>query len=309
MNPQSAFLVSTAAFGLMTYAILLGKKDMFRNLRKGRLVFQGTALLSGAFTLLNSMLLLDSLNPQATWASGGSIAIHYLGILVLAATGVILLRSRIVVEHVSLPKRVLAIGAHPDDLEIACGATLSKMRDQGYMIYGLTLTRGEFGGNPAERHGEAQRGASFIGFDIIEVRDYADTRLAEESNEIRATIEEIVHRFKPDIIFTHSANDHHQDHIAVHEATMRAARNHSTILCYESPSVTRTFSPTVFIDISKHLDVKIESIRQHYGQRSKPYVQGERVRGTAVYRGGQAKTQYAEAFEAVRLLSTSFGDV
>jgi LmbE family N-acetylglucosaminyl deacetylase len=87
----------------------------------------------------------------------------------------------------------------------------------------------------------------------------------------------------------------------VHEATLRAARNMSTILCYESPSVTQEFVPTFFIDIGAYIDVKVESIKEHWDQRNKPYVQPERVRGQAVFRGSQARAQYAEGFEAVRI--------
>ncbi len=109
------------------------------------------------------------------------------------------------------------------------------------------------------------------------------------------------------MIFTHSLHDLHQDHRAVHEATLRAARNHDTIFCYESPSVTQEFIPSFFMDVSDYIDVKIESIREHWDQRSKPYVQSERVKGVAVFRGGQAKLRFAEAFEVVRASFSRIG--
>lgn len=220
----------------------------------------------------------------------------------------LLLRSKISAERTSSPKRILAIGAHPDDLEIACGATLAKLQDAGHIVYGIVLTNGEQGGKDEIRRVEAIRGGAFMGLSVVDVRDFPDTRLDTATNEITLAIEEIINRFKPDIVLTHSSNDQHQDHIAVHRATLRAARNHSTILCYESPSVTRSFNPTVFVDVTDYVDVKIESIRHHKDQRRKPYVQREHVQGVAAFRGGQAKTRYAEGFEAVRLLSSSVAD-
>jgi len=199
-------------------------------------------------------------------------------------------------------RRILAVGAHPDDIEIACGGTLAVMRDSGYEVHGLVLTQGEKGGNAKVRPGEAVRGASFLGLDRVKVLDLPDTCLQERSLDVLAAIEAEIVDFEPDIVFTHSSHDLHQDHWTVHEATLRAARNQSMVLCYESPSVTQEFVPTFFVDIGDYVTVKVESIREHADQRDKPYVKAERVQGTAVFRGAQAKTRYAEGFEVVRVL-------
>ena len=174
---------------------------------------------------------------------------------------------------------------------------------------GLVLTSGERGGNVAVRPNEAERGARFLGLNSVRVMTFKDTCLKEQTIELVQTIEETVKLLNPDIIFTHSANDQHQDHQAVHEATLRAARNHSAILCYESPSVTKSFQPALFVDINNYVDIKIASIKEHRDQRTKPYMTPERVRGVAVFRGGQAKIRYAEGFEVVRVLASALGDI
>lgn len=199
-----------------------------------------------------------------------------------------------------MPQRLLAIGAHPDDIEIACGATMAKFHDAGYTIWGLVMTQGERGGHAEVRPDEAKSGADFLGLDQVRVMNFPDTRLYECSVEILAAIEAVIKEFRPDMLFTHSSHDLHQDHCAVHEATLRAARNLKMILCYESPSVTQEFLPTFFVDIGDYIDVKVEGIKEHWDQRAKPYVQEERVRGQAIFRGGQAKTRFAEGFEVVR---------
>jgi LmbE family N-acetylglucosaminyl deacetylase len=216
-----------------------------------------------------------------------------------------LLTSKIVVETETRPRRVLAVGAHPDDIEIAAGAALAKMRDAGCQIYGLVLTGGEMGGHGAVRPLEAQRGGAFLGLHETRVECFADTRLQTQAMEVTEAIERLILEVKPDLILTHSAHDLHQDHQTVHEATLRAARNTpATILCYESPSATQDFHPSYFVEVCQYADVKLEAIREHWDQRSKPYMKAEVVRSKLAFRGAQAKVDYAEGFEVVRMIST-----
>ena len=140
-----------------------------------------------------------------------------------------------------------------------------------------------------------------MGLTSCRVLDFPDTALASKEDNMMRVIEQAIERFNPDIILTHSKNDQHQDHSSVHLATLRAARQHSSILCYESPSVTRRFDPSVFVEITDYLDVKVQAVGLHNDQAGKPYMLPERVRGLAAFRGAQARGQHAEAFEPVRL--------
>jgi len=225
------------------------------------------------------------------------------GLVIVALT-----HLQVVGTHSAARRRILAVGAHPDDIEIACGATLAKMRDEGSQVWGLVMTQGEKGGNGHIRPCEAQRGAEFLGLDHMQIFDLPDTRLQERAQDVHAVIERVIREFKPDLILTHSPHDLHQDHRTVHEATLRASCDFYTILCYESPSVTQEFTPTFFSNIGDYLDVKVEGIREHWDQRSKPYVQEERVRGTAVFRGGQARLRYAEGFEVIHTAAATRGE-
>src|SRR6478735_9968468 len=165
----------------------------------------------------------------------------------------------------------------------------------------LTVT---LGGHALERSLDAQRGAAFMGLTGMTLYNFTDTDLFRHSQEMVGVIEAAIARYNPDIILTHSNHDQHQDHQAVHMATLRAARQHHSILCYESPSATRDFSPSVFVDIDDYLDAKVQAVKMHSDQLAKPYMTPERVRGIASFRGGQARRRVAEAYEPVRLLST-----
>lgn len=202
------------------------------------------------------------------------------------------------------PRRVLVISAHPDDLELACGGTVAKLVDGGAQVRALVMSRGSEGGRADVRENEARAGATFLGLASLAVHHFTDTNLAAHAKDMVQVIEQELLSFVPHLILTHSAHDQHQDHEAVHRAVLRAARKFPSILCFESPSVTRDFNPSVFVDISDHIDVKVKAVRIHMGQMSKPYMSDQRVRGIAAFRGSQAKTQFAEGFEPVRVLSS-----
>lgn len=206
-------------------------------------------------------------------------------------------------------KRVLAIGAHPDDIEIGCGGTLLKMSHSGYQLRGLILTRGEMGGDPFVRGETAARAATIMGFEQLEVLDLEDTHLPRQATEVFNRIEKAIGEFKPDLILTHSPNDYHSDHETVHRATMAAARNSSSILCFESPSATGQFQPDFFVDVTPFVDTKLLAISEHRDQRKKDYLSPRQILAKLIFRGYQGRVEYAEGFETIRLLSSNWGDL
>ncbi|MEP7160292.1 MAG: PIG-L deacetylase family protein [Dermatophilaceae bacterium] len=202
---------------------------------------------------------------------------------------------------------VLAIGAHPDDLELACGGTLARFVDIGHEVHGVIMTSGSQGGDASRRPDEARRGARFMGLQSLAVHDFPDANLPLVQRELTRVIEEAIAAYGPDVILTHSAHDQHQDHLAVHEATLRAARSSHSILCFESPSVTRDFNPSVYFDIHDYVDVKVSAVASHRDQAGKRYLDRDALQGTATFRGAQVRRRHAEGFEVVRLLADEAG--
>src|ERR1700676_2174953 len=143
---------------------------------------------------------------------------------------------------------ILALGAHPDDIELGSGGTLIKAVREGHNVFMHTLTRGGASGDPAQRTEELKRSAKFIGAKDLKIDDFEDTKLTP-GPELISHIESYINFADPDIIFTHSKRDIHHDHRAIANATVEAARFSSNIMAYEIP-LTKEFEPEVYYDIS-----------------------------------------------------------
>ncbi len=260
-------------------------------------------LISAALLVIAVLNLLVELADRA--GDPAAVALHSATLvmpLVLVGLGLMGIRGVTAEAEAATPLRVVAIGAHPDDLELAAGGTLARWASEGAHVHGLVMSHGSRGGDAERRIHEAVAGAHAMGLVDIDVLDHPDTCLAEHANEMVLAIEDTLRRIEPDIILTHSHHDAHQDHAAVHDAVMRAARRATSILCFESPSVTSEFSPTAFVDISAHLPAKIAAVHRHRDQSGKPYMGADRLRGMAAFRGSQARVEFAEGFEQMRML-------
>lgn len=276
-----------------------GRRIFSRRFRDGNHVRQTIAALAAAIALLK--LVQIAFHHQRALV----LVVNIAALAVLAYVGVLLLRTRISpASGTSHPQVVLAIGAHPDDLELACFATLSKLADSGSQVHLLVLSDGSRGGDEEIRLLEVQKGARFLDAASITQYRFPDTRLADHAYELVQAIEKRINDLHPDLIITHSSNDQHQDHQAAHIATLRAARQHPSIICFESPSATRNFLPSFFVDISDYVATKEYAVATHRNQVNKPYMQAEKLRGMALFRGSQAKVRHAEGFEVVRMLDT-----
>lgn len=177
---------------------------------------------------------------------------------------------------------VLAIGAHPDDVEIGVGGTLAGHAHAGDEITILTLSRGALGGDADNRQQESLAAAELLGARLF-LKDLADTEISSGGPTVRL-IEEVVREVKPTIVYTHSVHDRHQDHRAVAESTLVATREVGTVTCYQSPSSTIDFRPTRFVQIEQFLDRKLELLACFASQSAnRGYLSKEFVTATARY--------------------------
>ncbi len=199
--------------------------------------------------------------------------------------------------------KIIAIGAHPDDLEYGCGGTLCKLSKAKHKINLLVMTRGEMGGDPSLRQKEQERSAKILNAKLFWGR-FKDTQIPLEKETIH-TIEHFIKSIKPDLIFVLHPNDTHQDHRAIAQATITATRYVRNVLFYEVPT-TVDFSPaSVFVDITDAIDHKMALLKAHKSQVFCTRVADlsilESVKATALFRGFQNRLKYAEGFVPLRL--------
>lgn len=198
--------------------------------------------------------------------------------------------------------RVLAIGAHPDDIELGCGGALVKHVARGDEVTMLVVTNGEAGPGRTElRLAEQQAAADLIGADRLEFGGFPDGRVSIHELDLVHLIEQAVGRWQIDLVYVHGAQDSHQDHRSIAVATWGAARHARNVLCYDSPSSIQ-FNPTVFVDISNALEKKVAALECHSSQvQHSAMASSALVRTQAGYRGHQARTAAAEGFMPHRL--------
>lgn len=210
--------------------------------------------------------------------------------------------------------RILAVGAHPDDIELGCGATLALFKRRGHQVCLLVLTKGEASGDPELRKRECEQSARTIGADKLFFGNLRDTKISDGVETIME-IERFVDQLKPDIIFAHSYKDGHQDHRNAGMAALSAARNSNKVLLYESPAALREFLPQLFVDVTSTFDIKLRALQAFGTQVTKVYFKGHKFdhkfdyrahripyvsnasEGLARFRGFQAGVDLAEAFE------------
>lgn len=198
---------------------------------------------------------------------------------------------------------ILAIGAHPDDIEFGCGGALTKFAAKGHQIYLLVMTRGGMGASPKVRTKEQADAKLILGAQQVFWGGYRDTYLEADKNMI-GKIEKVIARVKPAFIFCHYPDDTHQDHRHLCQTTVSATRYVKNVLFYEGPT-TQNFSPQVFIDISDTLEQKVRALKAHRSQIKKTNIEDlsivELAYSSANFRGIQGRVKYAEAFHSLRL--------
>jgi LmbE family N-acetylglucosaminyl deacetylase len=194
---------------------------------------------------------------------------------------------------------ILAVGAHPDDIELGCGGTLSVASKLGKRVIAVFLSKGEHSGHPEIRPKESMEALSTLGVKEVYFGDFPDSEIPCSRQAIDF-LEAFYMENKPETILTHTVNDIHQDHRQVGWLSVSAFRNAPILLAYETPRVTQSFSPTYFVDISRCVNDKWTALKCHYSQKTKRYITYESMVNLASFRGSQVSLPAAEAYEVVR---------
>ncbi|HYR93994.1 MAG TPA: PIG-L deacetylase family protein [Methylomirabilota bacterium] len=198
------------------------------------------------------------------------------------------------------PKRILALGAHADDIEIGCGGTILRLVAERrglevmWVVFAATPERAE------EARASAKAFLEGVGAAKVVVRDYRDGYLPHSGSALKDEFEALKREFSPDLVFTHYRDDRHQDHRLVSELTWNTWRDH-LILEYEIPKYDGDFgSPNFFASLATStLDRKIALVLKHFpSQAAKPWFTADLFRAVARIRGMEctAPQGFAEGF-------------
>jgi LmbE family N-acetylglucosaminyl deacetylase len=194
-------------------------------------------------------------------------------------------------------RSILAIGAHPDDIELGCGGSLAKHALEGARIEAVVFSKGRRGTlSDKDRERETETALRLLGVSHITVYDFEDTQLWRFVSEMIEVLDRHIAASKPDRVYTMFQHDRHQDHRAVYEASAIACRRVPQVLGYETPSSYPNFTPTVFQDIADHLPSKISALMTHKSQGERLYMQEEKIRAAAHFRGVQVDVGPSEGF-------------
>lgn len=216
---------------------------------------------------------------------------------------------------------VLAIGCHPDDVEVSCAGTLAKFAKEGHNVTVCHVANGNLGHaiiQPDElremRIKEAQNAGRLAGIRVITC-DIGDIMVYEGQKEQRDAVIDVIRETQPDLIITHSPDDYMPDHVAVSrlvfDASFAASVPHYkskvdgaakiTPLYYMDNLAGVNFKPTEYVDITDTIDLKIQMLECHESQlkwmRDHDHIDfADFVRTCAKFRGLQCGVPYAEAF-------------
>ncbi len=212
--------------------------------------------------------------------------------------------------------KVIFIGAHPDDIELGCSATIKKFIENGFEVHCHYLTRGEKCGHPHVREIESivalskHLGVPESQIHFADKDRFSDTQIPDGGDTI-TYLEEVFNYhevqksdYKHEIygVFTHSIHDRHQDHRAIANSSFIAFRGAKRLFSYESPSSTNSFNPSKYLGFEKKfLDIKMAALECHKSQLDlqRRYLKLDSVTALAYFRSKNTRYNYAEAFEII----------
>jgi len=201
-------------------------------------------------------------------------------------------------------RTVLAIGAHPDDLELAIGGTLARLaRESARVVMAVVSIPADF----ATRRAEAQRAAEILGCELRILVDDDCCRVDDIRNhQLVGMLDALVRSVKPAAVFTHSASEFHRDHVVVHNACLSTQRLERFDFFQFSPTMTRAvpvpFHPRAYVDVTGTIDAKMEAIAAHASQFATRGLDAEMFRDIARLNGRMVGVKYAEGLDVGRML-------
>jgi N-acetylglucosamine malate deacetylase 1 len=195
-----------------------------------------------------------------------------------------------------LGRTVLAIGAHPDDIELGIGGSVAVLTSAGVKVVMAILSV------PADyemRVSEAKDSAAILGCELRVLMEGGCRRIEDAKNyQLVGMLDAVVKEFKPAAILTHGPTDFHRDHVTIYHATVSTQRLAQFDLYSYVPTMTRPmpvpFEPNAYVDISGTIETKLKAIAAHKSQFYSRGLAYEFYRDIARVNGRMVGVDYAE---------------
>jgi len=202
-------------------------------------------------------------------------------------------------------RTVLAVGAHPDDLELAVGGTLARLsRGGARVVMAIVSVPADY----ALRRAEAEEAAAILGCELRILVDGGTTRRIEDMRtyELVKVLDAVVRELQPAALMTHGTAEFHHDHILVHDAAVATQRLRFFDFFSYHPSFCRPvpvqFHPRAYVDISDTIEIKMRAIAAHQSQFGNRSIPLDIYRDMARLNGRLIGVDYAEGLDVGRML-------
>ena len=202
-------------------------------------------------------------------------------------------------------KRIFFIGAHPDDIEIGCGALIANIQNFTE-VFCITLSDNQK--NPSlinivKEHNESMR---ILGVDEEHrfLESFETRRFKHSRQEILEYLFSMNKKYKPDMVFVHSNSDLHQDHGTVTQESLRVFRG-TSLFGYDVIRSSYGFFPTFLIEVNQSdVEKKIEALAAYKTYKDIYYFAPELTRAIMIRNGAIAEKKYAEGFDILRIIGS-----
>jgi LmbE family N-acetylglucosaminyl deacetylase len=203
-----------------------------------------------------------------------------------------------------LGRTVLAIGAHPDDIELGIGGTVAVLTNAGVkVVMGIVSVPADYG----TRVAEATDSAAILGCELRVLMEGGCKRIEDAKNyQLVGMLDALVKEFAPAAILTHGPTDFHRDHVAIYHATVPTQRLAQFDLYSYVPTMTRPvpvpFEPNAYVDVSATIETKLKAIAAHKSQFYSRGLAFEFYRDIARVSGRMVGVDYAEGLDINKLV-------
>jgi LmbE family N-acetylglucosaminyl deacetylase len=202
-------------------------------------------------------------------------------------------------------RKVLFLGAHPDDIELGCGALLAHIASQADV---LCVTLSDNQKNPALKDLVAEHRRSMaelgVGPERIVLGEFETRYFPRDRQQILEYLYDLNRRHRPEIVFVHTQSDIHQDHGVTTVEAMRAFRG-TTVLGFDVLRSSYGFFPQFLVEVTADdAEKKVRALRQYSTYCDKYYFDPDVIRATLIRQGALAEVPFAEGFDAIRVVGT-----